>query len=47
MDLLGAEHEVLRNEALLLLVGLTRSSADIQKIAAFQGAFERALQILE
>lgn len=47
MDLLGDEHEVIRNEALLLLAGLTRSSADIQKIVAFEGAFERILQILE
>lgn len=47
MDLLASNHEILRNEALLLLVGLTRSSPDIQKIAAFEGAFERSLQILE
>ncbi|KAK9825363.1 hypothetical protein WJX81_004059 [Elliptochloris bilobata] len=45
MDLLGSDHEVLRNEALLLLVGLTRASADVQKIAAFEGAFERVLSI--
>ncbi len=45
MDLLGSDHEVLRNEALLLLVGLARASADIQKIVAFEGAFERALGI--
>ena len=45
MDLLGSDHEVLRNEALLLLVGLTRASAEVQKIAAFEGAFERVLSI--
>lgn len=45
MDFLGSEHEVLRNEALLLLVGLARASADIQKIVVFEGAFERALGI--
>ena len=45
MDFLGSEHEVLRNEALLLLVGLARVSADIQKIVVFEGAFERALAI--
>ena len=46
MDLLGSDHEVLRNEALLLLVGPGRApSADIQKIVAFEGAFERALGI--
>ena len=47
MDLLGDPHEVIRNEALLLLTGLTRASADIQKIAAFEGAFDRILHILE
>ena len=45
MDLLGSDHEVLRNEALLLLVGLTRASTEVQKIAAFEGAFERVLSI--
>ena len=45
MDFLGSDHEVLRNEALLLLVGLARASADIQKIVVFDGAFERALGI--
>ncbi len=45
MDLLGSEHEVLRNEALLLLIGLARVSPDMQQIAAFEGAFERVLGI--
>jgi hypothetical protein len=35
MDLL-MEREVLRNEALLLLASLTRTNAEIQKIAAFE-----------
>lgn len=47
MDLLGDSHEVVRNEAVLLLMSLTKSSPDIQKIAAFEGAFERILQILK
>jgi hypothetical protein len=47
MDLLGDAHEVIRNEAVLLLAGLTRASPDIQKLAAFEGAFDRVLQILE
>ena len=46
LDLLGDPHEVIRNEAVLLLASLTRSSADIQKIAAFEGAFEHILNIL-
>jgi intracellular protein transport protein USO1 len=39
-------HEVIRNEAILLLVGLTRASPELQKIAAFQGAFGRLLHIV-
>ena len=46
LDLLGDPHEVIRNEAVLLLASLTRSSADLQKIAAFEGAFEHILKIL-
>ena len=46
MDTIGDSREVIRNEALLLLVGLTRSSPDIQKIAAFEGAFDRSLAII-
>lgn len=33
--------QVIRNEALLLLVALTRSNEEVQKIAAFEGAFDR------
>lgn len=40
MDLL-AEREVIRNEALLLLVELSASSPEIAKIAAFEGVFDR------
>jgi len=47
MDLLGDSHEVIRNEAVLLLTSLTKSSPDIQRIAAFEGAFEHILHILE
>ncbi len=45
MDMM-AEREAIRNEALLLLIRLTRDSTDIQKIAAFEGAFERVLSIV-
>ena len=45
MDMM-AEREAIRNEALLLLIRLTRDSVDIQKIAAFEGAFERVLGIV-
>lgn len=40
MDML-TEREVIRNEALLLLVALTRANEEVQKIAAFEGAFDR------
>jgi hypothetical protein len=45
MDALN-EQEVLRNEALLLLTRLTADSLEIQKIAAFEGAFERLFGIM-
>ncbi|PSC74328.1 Arginine deiminase [Micractinium conductrix] len=45
MDLLG-EQEVLRNEALLLLAQLAAGSADLQKIAVFEGAFDRLFDII-
>jgi hypothetical protein len=45
MDMV-AEREVIRNEALLLLIVLTRSSQDIQKIVAFEGGFERLFAII-
>ena len=40
------ESEVIRNQALLLLIGLAKSNPDIQNIAAFEGAFERLLKII-
>ena len=45
MDMMN-EREAIRNEALLLLNRLTRDSVDIQKIAAFEGAFERLFSII-
>eukprot|EP00883_Tetradesmus_obliquus_P001778 jgi/Sobl393_1/11873/SZX62368.1 len=44
-DLLASPMEVLRNEALLLLVGLCSGCPQIANIAAFEGAFERLLGI--
>lgn len=46
LDMLEDGREVIRNEAILLLLGLTRTSPDLQKIAAFQGAFPRLLHIV-
>lgn len=46
MDLLLDPREVIRNDALLLLVYLTKSNANIQKIVAFENAFDRILDII-
>lgn len=46
MDLLLDPREIVRNEALLLLLELTKSNQEIQKIVAFEGAFERLLDII-
>ena len=40
------ENEVIRNEALLVLVALTKSDEELQKIVAFEGAFERAFAVM-
>ncbi|KAJ3118119.1 hypothetical protein HK100_000674 [Physocladia obscura] len=46
MDLLDDPREIIRNEALLLLISLTSNNAEIQKIIAFENAFERLLGIV-
>jgi hypothetical protein len=40
------ENEVIRNEALLLLVELTKGNEELQKLVAFEGAFERAFSVM-
>lgn len=40
------EREALRNEGLLLMQQLVLGHAEVQKIAAFEGAFDRALSIV-
>ena len=45
MDLLN-DTEAIRNEALLLLTALAVTSREIQKIAAFEGAFQRLFGIV-
>lgn len=47
MDLLSDSREVIRNDALLLLGHLTRGHANIQKIVAFENAFDKLLCIIE
>lgn len=46
MDLLGDSQDVIRNEALLLMIGLTHSSPDIKRFAAYEGAFENQISII-
>ncbi|KAJ3062640.1 hypothetical protein HDU98_001479, partial [Podochytrium sp. JEL0797] len=46
MDLLDDGREIIRNEALLLLISLTSNNAEIQKIIAFENAFERLLGVV-
>lgn len=43
----GGAGEMLRNETLLLLPQLIQGNADLQKIVAFSGAFERLLRIVD
>ncbi|CAO1626501.1 unnamed protein product [Sympodiomycopsis kandeliae] len=43
---LGSSAEIIRNEALLLLPHLVDSNADIQKLIAFEGAFEKLLDVV-
>ncbi|CAH2012278.1 unnamed protein product [Acanthoscelides obtectus] len=47
MDLLLENREVVRNDALLLLINLTKSNANIQKIVAFENAFDRLFAIIK
>ncbi|XP_021109472.1 general vesicular transport factor p115 isoform X2 [Heterocephalus glaber] len=46
MDVLADSREVIRNDGVLLLQALTRSNGAIQKIVAFENAFERLLDII-
>lgn len=45
-DLLGDSREVIRNDALLLLIQLTKGNANIQKIVAFESAFDRLFDVI-
>ena len=42
----GGAGEMLRNEALLLLPAMLAGNADLQKIVAFSGAFEKLFEII-
>jgi hypothetical protein len=45
MNLLADTRDLIRNEALLLMIELTAHNQEIQKIAAFEGAFDRLFDI--
>ncbi|KAI9282791.1 p115 like vesicle tethering protein, partial [Sporodiniella umbellata] len=47
VDLLDDKREIIRNEGLLLLIALTRSNTEIQKIVTFQATFEKLLSVIE
>ena len=47
MDILVDPREVLRNDALLLLIQLTKGNANLQKIVAFENAFDKLVDIIQ
>lgn len=47
MDLLVESREVIRNDALLLLINLTKANANIQKIVAFENAFDKLFEVIK
>ncbi|EEH36686.2 intracellular protein transport protein [Paracoccidioides lutzii Pb01] len=47
VNVLSDSREPVRNEALLLLIALTPSSAELQKVVAFENAFELIFSIVE
>jgi len=47
MDLLVDSREVIRNDAILVLYELTHANKQIQKIVAFENAFDRLLAIIQ
>ncbi|EKX34128.1 hypothetical protein GUITHDRAFT_147436 [Guillardia theta CCMP2712] len=47
MDVLSDEREIVRNEALLVLVALTEGSQELTKIMAFEGAFDVLFRVVK
>merc|ERR1719220_2893298 len=47
MDVLSETREVLRNDDLILLFKLTKGNANLQKIVAFENAFDKLFEIME
>ena len=46
VETLDDSREIIRNESLLLIISLTTSNADIQKLLAFEGAFDKLFAIV-
>ncbi|CAO3634660.1 unnamed protein product [Mucor hiemalis] len=47
VDMLDDKRDIIRNEGLLLLISLTSSNTEVQKIVTFQATFEKLLTIIE
>ncbi|KAE9541043.1 hypothetical protein AGLY_004288 [Aphis glycines] len=47
IDMLSDSREVIRNNSVLLLTLLTKSNANIQKILAFENAFDRLFDVIQ
>ncbi|KAJ2776754.1 Vesicle-mediated ER to Golgi transport protein [Coemansia javaensis] len=47
VDLLTDQRDIIRNEGIQLLIAMTESNADIQKIVAFENAFDHLLAIVD
>ncbi|KAJ2745285.1 Vesicle-mediated ER to Golgi transport protein [Coemansia sp. BCRC 34301] len=47
VDLLSDQRDIIRNEGIQLLIAMTKSNADIQKIVAFENAFDHLLGIVD
>ncbi|ORZ23191.1 hypothetical protein BCR42DRAFT_404206 [Absidia repens] len=47
VDLLDDKRDIIRNEGLLLLIELTKSNAEVQKLVTFQATFEKLLVLIE
>ena len=47
MDILSDTREVLRNDALIMLFKVTKGNANLQKIVAFENAFDKLFEVME
>lgn len=47
IDLLNDSREVIRNDAIVLLINLTKTNGNIQKIVAFESGFDKIMEIIE